>query len=128
MDASAEVPAIERWLAADGWYVLEDGGQVIGFAHGTGSRDEDAAADVAEVATMYLDPVVWRNGGGRKLLDALLRDLRNRGFHEATLWVLERNDRGRRFYEALGWSADGRSKQVKVRDQTLDEVRYRTRL
>jgi RimJ/RimL family protein N-acetyltransferase len=44
------------------------------------------------------------------------------------LWVLEDNPRARRFYEAAGWSTDGRTKEDEFLDTRVREVRYRIAL
>jgi GNAT superfamily N-acetyltransferase len=119
------VSDLRGWLSSPGWYVLEDRGGTIGFANAGRSRDEGASPAVAEVTTFYLDPTQWRRGGGRVLLERVLADLRGDGFLTATLWVLEDNERGRRFYEALGWTTDGGRKTVDLGPQTLTEIRYR---
>ena len=54
--------------------------------------------------------------------------LKDAGFTEAFLWVLEGNARGRRFYEAAGWDADGQTKTAAIGGRELVEVRYRKQL
>lgn len=56
---------------------------------------------------LYVRPVQWGRGAGRRLHDDCLRRLGDEGFAEATLWVLEANTRARRWYERLGWEATG---------------------
>ncbi len=46
------------------------------------------------------------------------------GYRRATLWVLEANQRARRFYEARGWTPDGTSKIDDRGSFQLHEVRY----
>jgi RimJ/RimL family protein N-acetyltransferase len=41
------------------------------------------------------------------------------------LWVIEANIRGRRFYERLGWTADGARQPIDFDGELVDEVRYR---
>jgi ribosomal protein S18 acetylase RimI-like enzyme len=57
-----------------------------------------------------------------------VRRLSDAGFREATLWVLETNDRARRFYEAVGWSLDGQRRVDESYGFALAEVRYRRSL
>ena len=47
-------------------------------------------------------------------------ELRARGAARARLWVLEENDRARRFYERLGWRADGTSRVVEFPPNPID--------
>ncbi|HEY2802789.1 MAG TPA: GNAT family N-acetyltransferase, partial [Actinomycetota bacterium] len=66
-------------------------------------------------------------GVGRALMSAAIEFAQNSGYRELTLWVLERNDRARRFYEAAGLRPDGATKQEMhpVVPVLLEEVRYR---
>jgi hypothetical protein len=44
------------------------------------------------------------------------------------LWVLDVNDRARRFYALAGWAEDGARKTDGSRGFDITEVRYRTAL
>lgn len=107
--------------------VFEQGGRIVGFASFGASRDEDAEGDwVGELYAIYLQPAVWRRGYGSALLDAAVAALEADGFTVVTLWVLRENARGRGFYEAAGFAADGGEKMETRGDGVeLHEVRYR---
>lgn len=106
-------------------FVLESDGELLGFAHVAASRDEDASGEVGEVTAIYVSRSLWRSGAGSLLMHSALAALRAAGFSQATLWVLEANQRARRFYEATGWNPDGAVK-VEQRDGfQLLELRYR---
>jgi GNAT superfamily N-acetyltransferase len=87
--------------------VAENDHKVIGAAAAGPSRDPGAEADDAEVYALYVDPMHWGEGAGATLDAAARGHLADRGFGDAILWVLEQNERARRFYEREGWSADG---------------------
>jgi GNAT superfamily N-acetyltransferase len=93
----------EAW----GTLVAEEDGRVVGFATFGPSRDEDAPPGTGEVPAIYLDPAVVGTGVGRDLFAETTTGLRHAGYGRATLWVLEANDRARRFYEKAGWTWDG---------------------
>ena len=57
-----------------------------------------------------------------------LTGLRDEGFFDAILWVLEENPRARRFYEHAGWTADGGVKDEQWLEKLVREVRYRIAL
>jgi ribosomal protein S18 acetylase RimI-like enzyme len=59
------------------------------------------------------------------LMVAGLRRLAQAGRREAILWVLEANQRARRFYEAGGWRPDGSAKTLELHGFPLVQVRYR---
>jgi len=56
---------------------------------------------VGEVYTLYVEPDFQNQGLGRRLLDALFRQLRADGCDTAVLWMLADNP-SRFFYEGLG--------------------------
>ena len=107
-------------------FVVEDGGEVVGFASVGASRDEGAEQE-AELYAIYLHPSRWDRGIGRALLQRAEESMRSSGFRRAMLWVLEGNERGERLYRAAGWEQDGR-KIEDFQGTAVPEVRYRKRL
>lgn len=112
--------------APESW-IVTDGDTVLGLVALGPCRDEDAAS-LGEVRALYVLPERWRSGVGSALMSRAERRLVERGFTEAVLWVLEDNQRGRRFYEATGWRRDGRTKTVDIGGHPIDEIRYQKRL
>jgi GNAT superfamily N-acetyltransferase len=82
-------------------------GKVAAVAGAGTSRDADSGADTGEVYALYVEPKCWGLGLGAALDSAAREHLATHGFSEAILWVLEGNERARRFYEREGWQADG---------------------
>ncbi|MST32288.1 GNAT family N-acetyltransferase [Acidimicrobiaceae bacterium USS-CC1] len=117
--------AAQRARQAD--LVAEVDGRVGGFVSVGPSRDSDASG-AAEVYAIYLLAELWGSGLGRRLMDAALGTLAGLGFDAATLWVLEGNQRGRRFYKKGGWSIDGATKVDDSPGFPIAEVRYRRSL
>jgi ribosomal protein S18 acetylase RimI-like enzyme len=106
------------------WWIAEQAGSAVGFAMTGRSRDLDAVAGTAEVYALYLAPEVAGQGIGRTLFAHSAADLRQRGFEQATLWVLESNQRARTFYEAAGWVPDGAKMSEARPGALLHEMRY----
>lgn len=118
----------ERALASSPWPVVlvaEAEGSLLGFASLAPSGDEDACGSVGEVQTLYVGPAAWRGGVGTALLEAASEVLVAAGFTTGTLWVLDVNDRARRFYERNGWRADGATKAHDWVAFVATDVRYR---
>ena len=118
----------ERWIGErdqrrQHQLVAVDGDEVAGFVT-FGPNEEGQDPSVGELYAIYLDPSYWGRGVGRGLMDAAVAGLRADGYAAAVLWVLESNDRARRFYEIAGWSADGGRKTERRNDFELREVRY----
>jgi ribosomal protein S18 acetylase RimI-like enzyme len=97
-------------------------GTVVGVAHVGADREHD---DRGELWMINLAPEAWGTGLGRQLLERATDELRNRGYDEAVLWVLDTNARARRFYETAGWAADGTAKREDMGGAEVTQVRYR---
>lgn len=104
-------------------WVAERGDRVIGFCNTVPARDGEPGA--AELLTLYVEPDVAGTGVGAALMKHAVADMRSRGHRAAVLWVLDRNDRARRFYEKGGWQHDGASKIEDVWGVSVRELRYR---
>ena len=132
LSAAARLPRWRERLTepASRIMVAELNGQAAGWLVIGPQRDEDLDAQrVGEIYAVYVDPDAWRHGCGAALLARAKAELCAQGFVEATLWVLRGNQRAIRFYEALGFWADGASKVETNRDGVpFDEVRYRCTL
>ncbi|AVZ76259.1 hypothetical protein SLUN_32700 [Streptomyces lunaelactis] len=88
---------------AAGVLVAETDEGIVAFAGYAPGR----TAGTAEIGALYSLPEVWGTGVGRRLLAAVVQELTAAGRTRASLWVLEANERARRFYEAAGWRPDG---------------------
>jgi GNAT superfamily N-acetyltransferase len=117
---------VEDGAVRTGVLVADAGGDLLGFASYSPSRDSDAdPGRVGEISAIYLLPSAWGKGIGKRLMDATLARMARAGFTQVTLWVLDSNVRARRFYEAGGWSADGGQKLDESRGFPITQLRYR---
>ncbi len=139
--------------------VHEDAGRVDAFACYGPCRDPEVPAEAGEVYAFYVHPASWGSGIGRRLLAAAVADLPASAASAASggaplaacagepvagppaagapaapvLWVLEGNQRARRFYQRQGWASDGPTRQDQrpalggVPGIAFTEVRYRLR-
>lgn len=106
-------------------YLAEGDGEIFGFLTVGPCRDEDVdAAVTGEIWGIYLAPQHWRKGIGTALCRYSEQLLRSRGYRQAVLWVFADNAEAQRFYEAMGFAADGASKMHDV-GAPLEAVRYR---
>jgi GNAT superfamily N-acetyltransferase len=104
----------ERWLAA-----LADPDTSVLVA------EVDGPVGVAAYRSDWLDglyvlPDHWGREVGRALHDRVLDRLRERGSHHCHLWVLEENERARRFYERHGWRENGTTRVVPFPPNPID--------
>lgn len=89
-------------------WVAEVAGDVVGYSFTRPTEDDDLhPLEIAELVGLYLHPDHFEKGIGKRLLDRAVAGVRNQGFLQATLWVLEDNARGIHFYRREGWRPDG---------------------
>ena len=76
-----------------GWstYVAEENERVVGFVSVGPSRER---ASIGELYAIYVEPDAWSTGAGRALIERGEARLAE-SYVEATLWVLEDNQRAR---------------------------------
>ena len=120
--------SLEQPMAEWRTWVSEEAGGVVAFAVTGPSQDADADPKTGELYAIYLQPDRVGTGVGRELFAHAIDDLRARGFRTATLWVLETNERARRFYEVAGWKTDGTETSERVDCEMRPTVRYRVDL
>jgi GNAT superfamily N-acetyltransferase len=108
--------------------------EIIGFASFGPERGEDDRPDQplgdppdldrAELYALYVLPRHWSSGAGRALVDRTLALAAEAGYADISLWVLEGNERGRRFYEQAGFAGTGESAALS-RLGGVSGIRYR---
>jgi ribosomal protein S18 acetylase RimI-like enzyme len=100
-------------------------GTIVGFVSVGANRDDEAREPgTGEVFALYVLPEKVGTGLGRALLRHGESRLCAAGCTRATLWVLETNGRGRRFYERHGWSFDGARSEHRFDCGNRPIVRY----
>ena len=78
-------------------FIVERSGAVIGFA----------AVRADEFMHFGLALELWGTGAAQDAHDAVLDRMSSKGLTRAWLRVFTDNERGRRFYERLGWTPTG---------------------
>lgn len=103
-------------------FVAEVDGCITGWATGGTSRDTDANG-ASEVHAIYVLPDYWHKEIGAQLMQALEEALPRSP--DTTLWVLRDNHRAIRFYEKLGYVADGAQTELERGGVIREEIRFR---
>ncbi len=109
-------------------FVAEEEQKLLGFITLGNCRDDDVdPKETGEIWGIYLAAENWRKGIGTKLCCFGENLLLSCGFKIIVLWVFAENEQARKFYEALGFAADGAEKTLN-RGKLLLAVRYRKRI
>jgi ribosomal protein S18 acetylase RimI-like enzyme len=95
---------------------VTDDDTVVGFTY-LGVSEVPGAT---ELYAIHVDPEHVGTGVGKALMVDALAHLGDR----AVLWVLEGNDRARRFYERGGWAADGTTREAPMGGEVTLQLRY----
>lgn len=91
----------------------------------TASAANRGRAGAAEITHLYVLSNAVGGGFGRALFTQMVAEARVKGFGSIELWVLEANERARRFYERFGLRPDGaRQSRPKWLGDGVYEVHY----
>ena len=96
--------------------------KIIGLLGIWKSSGEDKP-NTGEIGGIYLIEEFWGKGYGREMMNFAINTLKNMGYNEINLWVLEDNIRARKFYEKCGYVFDGTKKEIII-GKPLIEIRY----
>lgn len=114
-DEPPSVAEVRRRIAAaqraHAWLVLEDRGDVIGYAYAGPYKQRAAYAWSCEVS-VYLACGRGRSGGGRALYEALFERLAERGYRTAVAGMTLPNEASERFHRALGFEPVGTWRRI----------------
>jgi GNAT superfamily N-acetyltransferase len=118
----AHILLAEIGCAAAGFIAV--GPMLAGEGEGLGGG---SSGSPGQTYLLHVHPAHWRGGLGSALHDRALAALAADGFTSAIMWVLERDERARHFYERRGWQADGGRRRERYAIE-IDVVRYRRAL
>ncbi|MFO6419759.1 arsinothricin resistance N-acetyltransferase ArsN1 family B [Hylemonella sp. W303a] len=93
------------------WLVLEESGQLLGYAY-AGKWKERSAYRYSVETSVYLKQGVQARGLGSRLYEALFSTLAERGIHAAMGGIVLPNDASVRLHEKMGMKQVARFEQV----------------
>jgi putative acetyltransferase len=84
----------EFWVVEDGGEIVATGGFVLN-------------GEVAELKSLYVDPLVRRQGWGRRLTELVIANARELGCTRLELWSDTRFTKAHALYRSLGFTQEG---------------------
>lgn len=97
----------------------------VGFIVGLENRTPDKCPDAdGEIWAIYVHPDHWGKGVGKLLLHEFLEVMKAKGHKRLLLWALEKNDRARGFYEAMGGELIHATHELDINGEKFSEVGY----
>ncbi|HBY89731.1 MAG: GNAT family N-acetyltransferase [Ruoffia tabacinasalis] len=119
--------SVDRWksiLERDALtYVLEKDKEVVGYISGGLQRKDSYPAYKGELHSIYLSRSAQGLGGGRLLVDTLVKKFKTIGIRSMIVIVFSGNARSIRFYKNLGGEFIG-IETIKIENQILEEQVY----
>jgi ribosomal protein S18 acetylase RimI-like enzyme len=102
--------------------ILAFGDTVAGYTNYGRNRARSLAYD-GEICELYLCPEFQRRGFGRRLFEAVRRDLAQGGLKSLIVWALSDNTPAVAFFRALGGRPIARSSET-FGNTSLDKIAY----
>ena len=123
---------VERWQDAvsgkpPGAHLLvaEEGGRIVGFET-YGPAREPSFGYSGELYAAYFLPEAMGKGLGTAMMKTVVRDLAAQDLNDMIVWVMEANERGRRFYEKIlsGALVPGSRQSFEIEGAEIWEIAY----
>ena len=108
-------------IAPDRRLVAEVDGDVVGTVTFGKGREN---ASLAEIQSIYVLPDHWSKGQGSDLFRGVVERAKAQGYPGLYVWTLEGNTRAKAFYEHMGMTATGETREFEIAGAYLPEVRY----
>ena len=106
----------ENWFSAHERtfpaFVLEQAGEVVGFACNSVFRDKVNGYDRVSENTLYILPAYQGQGGGKLLMQALIDQAKEAGLWTISAWIDSENLSSIAFHKAFGFYETGIMKRV----------------
>lgn len=103
--------------------IITENNQIIGTASFCKSRWEHYS-EYGEIVSIYFLPEYIGKGYGQYLLNACVDELNKSGFNRILLWVLEENQRARKFYEKNRFVCTDNILDDNIGGKALREIMY----
>lgn len=104
--------------------VAEENGIVIGYCKYDDEINNEKYNIDSEIIGLYVDYNKTKMGVGKKMMEYVMNDLKNKNKNRMILWCLEENQNARRFYESMGGKLIDDEKYYERDGKKFKEVAY----
>lgn len=127
LDNLSKNEKIEKWkkrFNVGNVIVAEKDGTILGYCrYDDNVIDENNNID-SEIIALYVDCDKLGSGVGRKLIEYVIEDLKNKDRTKMIIWCLEKNINARKFYERMGGKLIENQKYFEKNGKQYKEVGY----
>ena len=104
--------------------VAEESGTILGYCRYDDSTVYKNTDIDSEIIAIYVDCDKLGNGIGRRLVEYVKNDLKNKNKAKMVIWCLEKNQNARKFYEKIGGNLISDEKYFEKDGEKYKEVGY----
>lgn len=104
--------------------VAEENGTILGYCRYDDNAIYENTDIDSEIIAIYVDCDKLGNGIGRKLIEYVKNDLKNKDKTKMVIWCLEKNQNARKFYEKMGGNLLSDEKYFEKEGKKYKEVGY----
>jgi len=119
---------MQRFTKDGSWSVVAftTGGNPAGHGAARPELEDDGAprADLARLTHLFVRRDHWGSSVAGLVHDALMDEMRERGFSSSCLWTPTGAVRARAFYERNGWALSGETDPANENDLELELIEY----
>lgn len=127
LDNLSKNEKIEKWkkrFNVGNVIVAEKDGTILGYCrYDDNVIDENNNID-SEIIALYVDCDKLGSGVGRRLIEYVIEDLKNKDRTKMIIWCLEKNINARKFYERMGGKLIENQKYFEKNGKQYKEVGY----
>ena len=124
LDRNKKIEKYKKRYETEKIIVAENNETVLGFCwYDDNIENEKNGAD-SEIVAIYVDCDNLGNGIGKKMMEYVMKELKNEGKRKMILWCLEKNENARKFYEKMGGKLVNDEKYFEIEGQKYKEVGY----
>ncbi len=116
---------VDGWLKEvdeNNFFVMLQDREIIGMS--TISEGEDSEDEIGEIETIYLNHDYVDHGYGRLLLNAMVKELYERGYEKVYLWDVKENLRSQAFYMKNGFELTDETRVLKINNEEIKKIKY----
>lgn len=104
--------------------VADNSGDILGYCRYDDNVDYKNTGIDSEIIAIYVDYEKLGNGVGKKLIEYVKNDLKNKNKNKMVIWCLEENQNARKFYEKMGGTLITDEKYFEIQGKKYKEVGY----
>ena len=124
LDKNKKIEKMRKHYNTENIIIAEKNKNILGYCRYNDNAVYKNSNIDSEIIAIYVDYDNLGNGVGRKLVEYVMTDLKNKRKNKMIIWCLEKNKNARRFYEKMGGKLINDEKYFEKEGKKYKEVGY----